>query len=284
MLVKFASICSSAMDLEGGEDVGNSAGVVDGSSLGNLLLLLHAVKKEILEEIHNRADALHKDIAEMIDTMSTSVVNKVISGVSSRTLVQAGSTRSRSSDEWKRKAPPTMDKLPFYDLLLQKEKTPFVVQWTIVTTLYSFAFSNRPAFAWIPQAAVDQMNSHRLLFDGASGLSVLFFAVGPEQSWSRYHGKVGKLWSFVLRSSITSTILHLRTNDFDTANTPPGKSFGRSVPEWMASFGGRKQTAGTVNETIQCLETTDEMTRRSGDADLARRRKRMRMQHEPPRR
>ncbi len=117
------------MDVEGGDLlVPDDSGDVVGS-VGTVLLMLHEAKKDIRQDIKERSEQLHKDLAERIDAMSNTVVRKVISGVSSQSyLGRAGSSRCRSSAERKRNAPPPPDRLQYLSTVVEKDKTSFLVQ------------------------------------------------------------------------------------------------------------------------------------------------------------
>ncbi len=168
------------------------------------------------DEMRKRNDDMHKDLSDRLDAMSTSVVQKVLSFfTASSVLHRRGSSRSRTSDDKKRKAPPPPDRIPYFDILYEKEKTGFVVQWTVLVTLLAFSSANTAVSSWIPAAAREYLAAGSTLFENVSGLSVLFFSVENDHKWRRYHGKIGKLWSFVLRSSISSAILNVRVSDFD---------------------------------------------------------------------
>ncbi len=258
-----------------------TGGGLDGASVGNIIIMLHEAKKKIIEEIQTRSEALHKDLAEKIDAMGGAVVQKVISGVSSHSyLARSGSSRSRASSEKKRKAPPPPDRMLYLSVVLEKDKSQFALQWSMIVSVLSFARANAPLMSWVPAPAREHVAPHMGVVENASGLSTLFFSVEADQKWSLYHGRIGKMWSFVLRSSISSALLHVRRTYFESQDVVAAEEGARTIPPWLASFGSKQGTTSLVSEIIQCLETTDEMARASGDATLLSRRKRMRLEGE----
>ncbi len=71
------------MDPEDGDiSVREHVGELDASSIGNVVVMLHEAKKDILKEIKQRTDDLHQSLSDRMDAMANNVVHKVVSAVS----------------------------------------------------------------------------------------------------------------------------------------------------------------------------------------------------------
>ncbi len=138
----------------------------------------------------------------------------LMSTVTATRAMRGSSSRSRSVENRKRKEPPSSAQLPYFAEMMEVDQFPFYLNWCVVMTLLSIGHVYPSVLQWVPQYAKDYMEEFDDALRGVSALSILFFSVEHDHFFSRYHGRVGKMWSIVLRASIASLILRTRTRTF----------------------------------------------------------------------
>ncbi len=90
------------------------------------------------------------------------------------------------------------------------------------------------------------MYSIRTKLGDVSGFSVMYFSKTRDDKGSKFSGRIGTLWSWLISSTIVAIFLASRTNDFD--------KHGKDAPSWINSFGGLTSALSKVEPVVECLE------------------------------